>query len=653
MGLIFAYILKSALLVIAYYLFYRLLLSRDTFHRFNRWALLSILVLSIVLPLMKFSNDVAVSTVQDVSVDLPTAIAIIDDEETTTSWRPLLLAWALLIYWVGVVIFALRALVCYVSLAKTLHQGTRSRLSAYGIEGHDDVRLIVHHDEISPFSWMHYIVVSEADLRANGPAVIAHELGHIRHRHTLDLLFTEVCLVLQWFNPAIWLMRRELQAIHEYQADEEVLNEGIDARQYQLLLIEKATGARLQSITCSLHQSSIKKRITMMLKKKSNPWARAKMLLAIPVAVAGIAVFATRQASALTTEVSDCKVSEIFANDQENNSIIIQVNRDGRLKMGSEVFRLNELAAKLKAANLGENAVVTIESEQDAPMSAMASIKEILRQNHVSRVQYHIARNENSNLAMVKTEELNPQQKEAKDSFKASGNDAVFTVVEEMPSFPGGEPALMAFIKSNLRYPTSCAEKGIQGRVTLSFIIEKDGSVADIEIMRSPDERLSAEAIRVVQSMPKWTPGKQRGQVVRVKYVLPVTFRLAKPEEQTSKPTETQGTSKAQGEQNVFSVVEEKPSFPGGDVALMDYLKNTLKYPAECFATGIQGRVVLSFIIEKDGSLSGITVMRSPDERLSAEAIRTVQAMPKWTPGKQRGKAVRVSYVLPVTFRLQ
>ncbi|MBP5679661.1 MAG: TonB family protein [Bacteroidales bacterium] len=646
MGLIFAYILKSALMVIAYYLFYRLLLSRDTFHRFNRWALLSILVLSIVLPLVKFSNDVAVSTASEVTIGLPTVMAIIDDQESTTSWRPILLAWALLIYWVGVAVFALRAVFCYVSLAKILHRGTRSRLSAYGIEGHDDVHLIVHHNGISPFSWMNYIVVSEDDLRANGSTVIAHEMGHIRHRHTLDLLFTEVCLVLQWFNPAIWLMRRELQAIHEYQADEDVINGGIDARQYQLLLIEKATGARLQSITCSLHQSSIKKRITMMLKKKSNPWARAKMLLAVPVAMAGIAVFATRQASALTTEVSDCKVSEIFSNDQENQSIIIKVNRDGRLMMGSEVLRLNELSAKLKANSIGENATVTIESEQDAPMSVIASVKDVLRQCHVTRVQYHIRQDENSNLAMVKTEELKSK------SDVAQSPKEVFTVVEEMPEFPGGESALMQFIKTNLKYPAECAAQGIDGRVTLSFILETDGSVSTVEVMRTPDERLSAEAIRVVQSMPKWTPGKQRGQVVRVKYVLPVTFRLAKPDDQKS-VQEWQGATNVSGEHAVFTAVEKMPQFPGGDTELMAFIRDNVKFPKECLDKGIQGRVVVRFIIEKDGSISDTEILRTPDDRLSTEAIRVIKSMPKWTPGKQRGQVVRVSYVLPVTFRLQ
>ncbi|MBQ7238986.1 MAG: energy transducer TonB, partial [Bacteroidales bacterium] len=286
------------------------------------------------------------------------------------------------------------------------------------------------------------------------------------------------------------------------------------------------------------------------------------------------------------------------------------------------------------------------ESEQDAPMSVIASVKDVLRQCHVARGQYHIRQDENSNLAMAKTEEL-----KSKNDVAQSPKE-VFTVIEEMPEFPGGESALMQFIKTNLKYPADCAAQNIEGRVVLSFIVEKDGSISDVEIMRTPDERLSAEAIRMVQSMPAWIPGKQRGQAVRVKYVLPVTFRLAKPDDQKS-VQKGQGATKASGNDAVFTAVEEMPQFPGGDTELMAFIRDNVKFPKECLDQGIQGRVIVRFIVEKDGSISDTEILRTPDDRLSAEAIRVIKAMPKWTPGKQRGQAVRVFYVLPVTFRLQ
>lgn len=133
----------------------------------------------------------------------------------------------------------------------------------------DGTLLIIHSCNFAPFSWMKYIVISQADLKENGHDILLHEQAHIRNHHSWDLLLVEVCSWLQWFNPAIWLLKQELQNIHEYEADEEVLRQGIDARQYQMLLIKKAVGARLYSIANSFNHSSLKKRITMMIRK--NP----------------------------------------------------------------------------------------------------------------------------------------------------------------------------------------------------------------------------------------------------------------------------------------------------------------------------------------------------------------------------------------------
>ncbi len=434
MGVFFAYILKSAVCLVAYYLFYKLLLSRDTFYRFNRFALVLLLMCSMAVPFLHWNwNETATESVGATTFELPKVAEIVSPE--VSPWDKLM-ALLLLVYLAGIFVFFLRTLVSYISLWQMIrHCEERSMPDHITL---NNAHFMVTTDKVSPFSWMNYIVVNEQDLAENSRSILLHELGHIRHHHTLDILFTELCLIVQWFNPAIWLMREELQAIHEFEADEEVLLAGIDAREYQLLLIKKAAGSRLQSITNSLHQSSIKKRITMMQKKKSNRWAQTKYLLAVPVTALGVMLFATPAASAISTEISGCKVSNLFPNDQ------------------------------------------VLASENEYPLAELAS-------NDVNEL---------------------------------------FTVVEEMPEYPGGTQAMMLFIAENLRYPAECADKGIQGRVVLSFVIEKDGSISSIEEMRSPDERLTAEAIRVVSLMPKWKPGKQRGQEVRVKYVLPISFRL-------------------------------------------------------------------------------------------------------------------------------
>ena len=177
----------------------------------------------------------------------------------------------------------------------------------------DGTLLIIHSCNFAPFSWMKYIVISQADLKENGHDILLHEQAHIRNHHSWDLLLVEVCSWLQWFNPAIWLLKQELQNIHEYEADEEVLRQGIDARQYQMLLIKKAVGARLYSIANSFNHSSLKKRITMMLKKKSNPWARLKYLYVLPLAAIAVAAFARPEISSELDEISAVKVNDLTA----------------------------------------------------------------------------------------------------------------------------------------------------------------------------------------------------------------------------------------------------------------------------------------------------------------------------------------------------
>ncbi len=523
MGFLLAYILKSSLYVIAFYLFHRLLLSRDTFYRFNRHALLIMLLMSIGLPLVEFSHEVAITEEQvTIELDPMTGISVIEDDAPSFSW----IAWGILLYWVGIAFFALKTIISYLSLARILHSSEKKSLDEYGIECKERIHLLVHHYRMSPFSWMNYIVANEEDLQSNGNSIVYHELGHVRHHHTLDLLFTEVCLILHWFNPAIWLMRRELQTIHEYQADEEVLNTGIDARQYQLLLIEKATGTRLQSITCSLHQSSIKKRITMMLKKKSNPWARAKVLFAIPVAIAGIAVFSCSESASISDQISECKVSEIFGNDQildeenlnqsqnlgnriqlhsfGNGQYVFLKQKNGSVPEGSKAMTDEELKSEY-----AQNSHLDLYVPENTEQETVDNAKNQLRKLGITRVSYNA-----SALTKMKDEPISNE-----------GNQ-VFTICEVQPKFPGGEQAMMEHLKNNLRYPAECANKSIEGRVILSFVVEKDGSVSNIEEMRSPDPLFTEEAKRVVSIMPKWEPGTQRGHKVRVKYVLPVTFRL-------------------------------------------------------------------------------------------------------------------------------
>ena len=176
---------------------------------------------------------------------------------------------------------------------------------------------MVHNQDIAPFSWMKYIVISRKDLEENGREILIHEMAHIHHRHSVDLLVADICIFFQWFNPGAWLLKQELQNIHEYEADETVINEGVNAKEYQLLLIKKAVGTRLYSMANSFNHSKLKKRITMMLKEKSNPWARLKYLYVLPLAAIAVTAFARPEISEKMEEISAVKVNDLAEIVQE------------------------------------------------------------------------------------------------------------------------------------------------------------------------------------------------------------------------------------------------------------------------------------------------------------------------------------------------
>ena len=473
MGILFVYILKSSFCLAVFYLFYRLLLSRETFHRFNRIALLGILLLSCLLPFVEVSVRRPVEMYQTMMTweqwlllaDLAgTETHAVQVQENVVTW----IQGLLLVYLFGILFFMLRNIYSLFGLWVLLKSGRREKVSDYVVTVVKAV-LIVHERDISPFSWMRYIVISQKDLHENGREILTHELAHIRNRHSWDLFAADICIFFQWFNPAAWLLKQELQNIHEYEADETVINEGVDARQYQLLLIKKAVGTRLYSMANSFNHSKLKKRITMMLKEKSSSWARLKYLYVLPVAAIAVTAFARPEVSETVEEISAVKVNDLTA--------IVET-------------KVAESSGQLLPV-------------QSVPKDSV---------------------NRKSKVAVQQMDELVVVGYASKDSVK--DREPVFNVVEQMPSFPGGMEALMQYLAKNMRYPVEAQKNKVQGRVVVGFIVSKDGDIKKAHILRGVDPELDAEAIRVIESMPRWMPGMQRGKAVAVSYTLPVMFRL-------------------------------------------------------------------------------------------------------------------------------
>ena len=495
MGIFCVYIVKSSVCLALFYLFYRLLLSKETFHRFNRCALLGVLFFSVLIPCIEVQVQhpadlqQAMYALGQLSAEVA-SVQTADFSASSVDTSVWLVAGCMLVYLLGGAFFLLRNLYSLYRLRHLFRACRQESLAGYLPGCPARVQLRVYEGELSPFSWLHYIFISRADLQENGREILIHELAHIRLRHSWDLLLADCCIFLQWFNPAAWLLKQELQAIHEYQADETVIHEGVNARQYQLLIIKKAVGTRLYSMANSLNHSSLKKRITMMMKEKSNPWARLKYLYVLPVAAMTLTAFARPEVSSVMNEISSDKVNDLVALMKEK---IVE-----KADTVAPVYVPAEVAAKLKGAVSGAS--------------------------------------------------------------------------EEMPEFPdGGTAGLMKYLAANIRYPESVKKAGKQGRVIVQFVVCKDGSITNVSTLRGIDPALDAEAIRVISAMPKWKPGRQKGKEVDVKYMVPVMFRLPDGSQSAS--------SKAADDGNMPLILvdgreytEELSKLPSSSIAFMKVL---------------------------------------------------------------------------------
>ena len=425
------YDLKVAVLLAVFYMFYRLMLAHETFHRVNRIVLLLTAVLSFVLPLCVITIHETVTMQRAANVAVGSfQVDMMNEEPATPLWQ-IVLPKLFIIGMVATLVHTLSSLFRIIKIIRHSEQYPQTDGTTICVTGNAS---------LAPFSWMHYIVMNRSDYETSDAAILAHERGHICLHHSWDLLLVDTLTALQWFNPAMWMLRSDLRAIHEYEADAAVLSQGINARQYQYLLITKAAGIGGYSLANGISHSTLKNRINMMLHTKSDRSHLLKLLTLLPIVGIALAVNAEK--------VVDLRYDE----PQKQNT---KKSVKGVAEKKAETFETN-------------TAVGTFEPVQGD----------------------------------------------------------VFDVVEEMPQYPGGPQALFKFLGENVHYPEEAEKAGIQGRVIATFIVEKDGSISQPTVVKSVDPLLDAEAIRVISAMPNWKPGKQNGKVVRVKYTVPLSFNL-------------------------------------------------------------------------------------------------------------------------------
>lgn len=466
------YDIKVAVLIAVFYLFYRLLLAKESFHTMNRVVLLATALMSFALPLCVITIHVASQTTPmgRVLVEELTPIAV--EAETFD--------FASIIGWLFVAVMILRLIYVAISWWKL-----QRFIASCEQHSRDDGVTIAVTDrvDLSPFSWMQTIVLPRSDYEHGCQSIIVHELGHIRRRHSWDVLLMEIICSVQWFNPVVWMIRQDLRAIHEFEADADVIEKGFNAHEYLDMLVTKAAGQGAYSMANGISNSTLKKRIKMMMKKKSLRWRRAKVLYVIPVIALSLACTSKTEMENPEGSVKTDDVSLIAFGPDGNDGALFIMN-------GMEV---------------GKDDVLALDPKY---IESLTVLKDT--------VATKIYGEKGKNGVVLITTRPNPEATEL----------VVKAVDAEMPEFPGGTDKVGMWISQHVKYPAEAIAKGISGSVNVNFVVDTDGSIVNVKVADSVHELLDAEAVRLVSSMPKWKPGRKDGKPVRVWYQIPVNFKL-------------------------------------------------------------------------------------------------------------------------------
>lgn len=240
-----------------------------------------------------------------------------------------------------------------------------------------------------------------------------------------------------------------------------------------------------------------------------------------------------------------------------------------------------------------------------------------------------------------------------------SGSDRIVENPDIVPMFTGGTPEMHRFISNTLSYPADAAERNAQGLVVYTFIVEKDGTLSNFNIIHRADPLLNDEALRILQNMPPWRPARHNGEVVRSETYVPMYFKLNKNVQYTSRPSSS-ATARVYAKtdpsimdnNDIYTIVDKMPEYEYGERELANFISYNIRYPKEAMQQGIEGRILCSFIVADDGSISNIEVVSGLDEALNNEAIRILGLMPKWKPGENNGEKVNVKCLLPIDFKI-
>lgn len=675
------YFLKINVAIALFYAFYRLFFYKDTFFTWRRTALLCFFAVSAIVPLFNIQTWIEQQEPMAAMADLYATVVLPEltlTPQPETDWKQLLADGIGIVYWLVVALLAARFLV---QLTGIIRLGRRCPTQKI-----DDTTVHLLPRPEGPFSFFHWIFVyPDAHTGEELHEILTHERTHARQWHSVDVMIGELACIVCWFNPFAWLMKREIRTNLEYMADEKVLETGHDSRTYQYHLLGLSHHKAAATIYNSFNVLPLKKRITMMNKRRTRAIGRTKYLMFLPLA-ALLMIVSNIEAVARATQKITAEVMEAVTPAEtpevqpqpENIAPLPKQEPDNIAPSPQTEMNVAPIPQQEKSKKVTYKGKI-VDDEAGNPISDVKIIidhkyQSITKSTVNAQGEFRIETSPEASILFEHTKsdgsklvrfctpkvlaQMNPDNMVIElipyiDIKTAATESDVYEVVENMPEFPnGGMTALMKYLSDNIRYPEAAHKAGIQGRVTVQFVVGKDGSIGNVSILRGVNADLDAEAIRVISSMPKWKPGTQKGEPVKVKYTVPVMFRLApEPVEKIDETTVVGYHTPVAGE--VYDVVDKMPEFPGGMTGLMQYLSKNIRYPAEAQTKGIQGRVTVAVIINTEGKAVNASIVRSVDPILDAEALRVAGTMPDWVPGTKDGKPVNVKYTFPVTFRLQ
>ncbi len=534
---------KVAVALLVFYLFYRFLLKQETFHRLNRIVLVGTAVLSFLLPLCIITIRKPVE--MEPQVTAPTigmAPELAPVVEKTATWWPLALA---VLFWAGVAFVLVRVAVSVLSIIKLVRAG-----ETVGEE--EGCKIVVTDRDVVPFSWMRYIVLSRKDWEGDFASILAHEKAHVAYGHSVELLLVDVLSALQWFNPAVWMLRADLQELHEYEADDAVLRSGADLREYQYLLIRKAVGKSGYSVANSFNHSILKNRITMMSKSKSPLRRRLRVLYLLPLVCLGLGLQA-KTVYVPTDKDNNNIVAD--AGDDVKKVVTIKIDSDERIYIDVKEVQLHEIAKYIEALGAAQEISVKFEQEQDIPEEVMIEIRNQLRQAGVQSARYsavpvvplYILLEPDGEEKEVSQEEIGSMDRDrilsveimedeiAREKYGERAANGV--VVLSMKQAAKDDGAMIAprflhgdinhfevWVNEHIEYPREALDAGFEGRVIVQLDVCEDGEVREVKVVQSASELLDAEALRVVSASPRWEPATLDGKPVRVTFQIPVVF---------------------------------------------------------------------------------------------------------------------------------